>query len=247
MRKHMADAEEDLNVMAHILDKVASSPDGKPGRAMGILVRSQGVPRNLYIDGYGAVFFVNVGYPLSAPPPGSEQPKTGTEPPSEWDEARRELTQRGPPDTIPLSDFAITSAISGEPYDAAKVDQLKKSLVTELKNAAHLRSLKSHETVTVVVTGHHPISFRQISVSQKGDGAGGGEGQFFGTAGGVGGFGSSGGGGSSSGGRVMVRPAGSDDRGNQMVLRAAKSDIDAFQNGKLSYDEFRKKVTELIY
>ena len=253
--KGLADTEEDMNVMAHILEKIASSPDGKTRRAMGIPVRTSadaGAPRNLYIDGYGAIFFLNVNYPLSAPPPATNQVETKAETPSEWDEARRELYQPpAPPQYFELKaenmEYGFPEAFSrsapAEPYDADRVEELQKSLVAELKNASHIRNLSAHDAVTVVVSGRAPGTGQRVIVTRKAGGAGGG--------GGFGGGGSGGSGGSSGAsspvGVAVGRPATAESRGNQMIVRASRSDIESYQNGKLSYDEFRKKATVLIY
>ncbi len=250
--KSIGESQEDMGIMAHILDKIASSPDGKGRRAMGIPVRISfdgGSARNLYIDGYGAIFFLNVGYPLSAPPPSKEPAEAKKETPSEWDEARRELTQPGQVN----SEWKVYgeygkaveafSGSPGEPYDAGRVEDLQKSLVTELKNASHLRALKSHETVTIVVTGRGgSTGGPKVIALQKPGGSGAGGGGFGGSS-------SGGSSGNSFSYRAVSseRSPGPEARGNQMIIRAEKSDIEAFDKGKLSYDEFRKKATVLIY
>ncbi len=247
--KAMAQSEEDLNIMAHILDKVASNPDGKNHRAMGIVVRGPfeaESPRNLYVDGYGAIFFLSVNFPLSAPPSSAEKHSAKSETPSEWDQARQELHQSGAPDLPQMGlDYKTDQTGMGvtvEPYDADKVEQLRKAIIAELKNAAHIRSLKSHETVTVVVSGRSFGTAQKVAVFR---GSGGGSGSVSGGGGGVGVVSGSGGGSFSGpvGGRVMVV----ENHGNRMVIRADKSDVEAFENNKLSLDEFQKKVTVLTY
>ena len=65
--KNQADTEEDLNVMAHILEKAAASRDERNARAVGIYYHSlfgaSSPMRNLYLEGYGAIFFMSVNYP----------------------------------------------------------------------------------------------------------------------------------------------------------------------------------------
>jgi hypothetical protein len=249
--KSIGESQEDMNIMAHILDKVATSPDGKSRRAMGIPVRVPfdiGGSRNLYIDGYGAIFFVNVGYPLTAPPVLSDKPETKPEAPSEWDEARRELYQPGL--EAPKGDFEFklfeSDLQAAEPYDADRVEQLQKGLVESLKNASHLRCLKSHETVTVVINGRGPGAPKKVVVTRRSSSSSGNGNSNSNGGGGGGGFGSTGG---QPNVAYVGRASGPapESRGNQMLLRASKSDIEAFAGGKLSYDEFRKKVTVLNY
>jgi hypothetical protein len=250
--KSVAATEEDLNIMAHILEKVPASPDRKGRRAMGIPVRApgNGVPQNIYLDGYGAIFFLNVNYPLSAPPQPAAPAEAKAEP-SEWDEARRELYQPPQPTEMKWETdfkgelFGIGGA--AEPYDEEKVEALQNGLIGALNNASHIRSLKDHETVTIVVKGRATAGNRvYIRKSAAGNPNGGG------------GFG--GGGGSSSSPRAGTGQSNSGpftieqaptappaDRGNTLVIRADKESIDAFAKDKLSLDEFRKKVTTFVY
>ena len=92
--------EEDLHVMSRIVEKAAQPEPGRGPRAMGIdLVFGPGESpvRSLYLDGYGALFMVDVNFPL-LPLPSIEtnlvenaKPATA----STWEQARQELY--GPP------------------------------------------------------------------------------------------------------------------------------------------------------
>jgi hypothetical protein len=78
--KSLADIGEDLNVMARILAKAATGDGDQPSSAMGINIRnslfgSGTSPQNLYLEGYGVLFFLNVNYPLIAPPAKSPEPE----------------------------------------------------------------------------------------------------------------------------------------------------------------------------
>ena len=94
--KGMAEAEEDMNVMAQILDK-ALSEERKSGRAMGISVYNRlswgggTSPQNLLIEGTGALFFLNVNYPLQPAPDKDAAAETKEKPASEWDTAKKEM------------------------------------------------------------------------------------------------------------------------------------------------------------
>src|SRR5262249_35862375 len=66
-----AQLEEDLGIMAHIFDKALEEELGAQGRgraAMGInlVFGPSAGARNLYLEGYGAVFMLNVGFPLQS-------------------------------------------------------------------------------------------------------------------------------------------------------------------------------------
>jgi len=148
--KEQAELEEDLAVMSHILDKALDEKlPGQPRsrKAMGIDVvfSSTAAPfRSLYLDGYGAVFMLKVGFPL-LPPPKGEPRKERAETSSTWEEARKELYGRP-------SDGKITTS-PAEEYDEEKVNRLKDALFEGVKNAANVRDLKPDDSVTVCVFG----------------------------------------------------------------------------------------------
>src|SRR5438477_7624801 len=79
--KTQAGLEEDLAVMAHIFNKAMDDlPDGppRPVTAMGIDVffaPGSSPIRSLYLEGYGALFLLNVNFPLVAPVSKSEEEK----------------------------------------------------------------------------------------------------------------------------------------------------------------------------
>jgi len=225
--KSIATLDEDLNIMSRILDKAVDhgSDDDRKG-PMGIHLWALGQgggrgPRNLYIEGYGAVFTLKVNMPLLASPskPQAEEKKENTS--SSWEDARNELYgreerqfKRGPGDRRP-----------SVPYDAERVESLKKDLSEALKNATHIRGLKDNEHVTIVVQGsgsESGVQRARVVGPKKGELRE----DVFGYA-----FAGSGAGGPRS----------------VMTLRAKKSDIDAFAKGKTDLDDFRKKVSTAVY
>ena len=237
--KYLAEIEDDLVVMAHILEKAVSSRDDA-SRAMGIAIYSgfgaTPAPQNLYIEGYGAVFLLNVNYPLLPPPPAKEAAETKDDTSSEWEEARREVSQ--PAD--PASNYRLAQTITrldaiGEKYDADKVDDLKNNLLTALKNASHIRRLKSDESVTIVVTSSSSSPSSQTLRADKATQGGGSYGHGFGRS--SGNFGS----------WTAFGSDHSDSRGTRLILRAKKSDLDAFQKDKLNLEDLRKKASLIIY
>ncbi len=240
--KSLGEVEEDLGVMAHILDKAVSSGD-KAGRAMGITVfgkfsGSAAAPQNFYIEGHGAIFLLNVNYPL-LPPPAKEDKEETKEPiNNEWEEARREMAHPSKSKTgeNPFEIFEERFGAdagwnvkgSSAEYDAEKVEDLKKDLITALKNAANIRRLKSDETVTVVVTGADAGIVTKAFKSS----------------------GSKPGGSQSEQVVIAKTSAGERARANdsaKLIIRARKADAEAFQNVKLDFDAFRKKVTVLVF
>lgn len=223
--KSLANLNEDLNIMARVLNKsVERRSDEADRKAMGIHLWALGGgnrgARNLYIEGHGAIFTLNVNMPLLAPPtkPQAEEKKEPTN--STWEEARNELYGR---DNGP-SDFKRKPGDKRPPapYDAARVEELKQNLVESLKNASHIRGLKDNEHVTVVVQGAGASNVQTShSVGHKGES----EKETFAFA--------------FAGSAPAAR--------STMTLRAKKSDIDAFAKGKTEIDDFRKKVAIAVY
>ena len=141
--------EEDLAVMSHILTKALDELPGGAGnghKVMGIDVffTSGATPlRSLYLDNYGAVFFLNVNFPLVAPPEKhTEEKQVGD---SAWEDARQELYGQHQAGGAPGE--------PGEEYNPEKVDKLKDALLESLKNASNIRGLKPNEFLTIWVSG----------------------------------------------------------------------------------------------
>jgi hypothetical protein len=231
-RENMGNAEEDLNVMARILEKaLAAGAETDDRRAMGIAISSLGsppsAPRNLYLEGYGAVFFLDVSFPLLPPPKKSEEARAKAPVSSEWEEARRELDAARSPEPRVTGVFR-NSLRGGAEYDSDKVDRLKDDLLESLRNASHIRDLKPEESVTVVVTGTSGIRAQRF-VARKGGGEGrnarNGVEEYH---------------------HEAARAPGA--RGETtMTVRVKKSDAEAFAAGKLNLEEFRKRATVRTY
>lgn len=229
--KELADMEEDLNVMARILEKAASGREARNRQAMGIWIHggwaNSAMPKNLCIEGYGALFFLNVNFPLLPPAARRTEAESKDDTSTEWEEARREL-YRAPGSGFEPFELELKGipGFSGqaEEYDSERVEELKRNLIGALKNAAHIRKLKSDEVVTVVISGRGPggdakLARRVVGAKRA-----------------------------SPGGPVAItKAAGGEGQGTKLILRARKADIDAFQKDKLSLDEFRKKVTAITY
>jgi len=220
--KNAPELAEDLNVMARILEKSSTSHDERAARAMGIFYRSPfgssgANVRNLYLDGYGAIFFLNVSYSLTPPPTKPEEiPVAKEDKDIEWENARRELEEpRGSRSDFRLEPKAQTASPGAPgvlPYDAERVETLQKDLAQALKNAVHIRDLKPAEIVTVVVTGRGASGNKKIPTRMRR---------------------------LPSGESVDLNQA----IHQRLVIRAKKSDIDDFKNEKLSLDEFRKRIS----
>ncbi|HLH56207.1 MAG TPA: hypothetical protein VKY92_21580 [Verrucomicrobiae bacterium] len=158
--KAQAALEEDLAVMSHIFDKALEDLPGGPGNArnvMGIdvLFAPGSAPmRSLYLDNYGAVFFLSVNFPLLAPSEARREQKPAAD--SAWEDARQEL----------YGQHSNGGGLGepGEEYSQEKVDKLKETLFETLKNATNIRGLKPEEFVTVWVAGGNNSRFSKVRV-----------------------------------------------------------------------------------
>jgi hypothetical protein len=218
-----ANLEEDLAVMSHILAKaVDENVDGAPRGAnvLGIdvsLAPSVGSLRGLYLEGYGALFLLNVDFPL-LPPAVINAHRGKAEADSPWETARRELYG------TPLEGMSAT--VLYKAYDEEKVNKLKTSLLDSIKNASNIRGLKDNETITVCLVGGAGREQIWFKTTPKASGGGGGAS-----------------GGSSGSMETRNGPA----RQSVLTLRVKKEDVDAFAKGKLSRDEFQKRAQMSTY
>lgn len=248
--------EEDLTVMTHILDKTLAEkfPDDQSGHvAMGISVSfvPGGAPmRSLYLDGYGALLFVRVNFPLLEPLLEKNVKKEKAPVDSNWEEAREEVY--GQP--------ASRTTDSFPEYDAAKVSALKGALLDALKDASNIRNVKPDESITVYVMGApaEAPKHKRALASAGGVGGGGFGGGAFG-----GSFGASGGGGGSQSAdsddgqarldydrALFFSAAGQEESAGDkttLTIRVKKADCDAFAKGKMTADEFRSKAVIKTY
>ena len=219
--KTYANIEEDLNVMYRILSKTRKQDDGGFGLGSFLSGSSGSSVKSMYIEGYGAVFMLNVRFPLVAPQPAEEQAKPKENTSEEWERAKRELSSRN---TLELDlERAWTHAIgpAGEEYDAQKVEDLTVSVLESLKNATHIRNLKSDEFVTVAILGAESVPHRVSVENEDEDGR--------------------------SKRKTRIETMGAPRGESTMTIRAKKSDIDDFAKNKLNVDAFRKKAKMLVY
>jgi hypothetical protein len=239
--KILAEGQEDLTIMGRILEKAFYQVSGDEARqAMGIRIFAFGnseAPRNLLIQGYGAVFMLNVNFPLAGTMENTNAADTKVRTNSPWDETKHEL-YGGP---------SAEGNVSGvrQEYDGARVESLKKILITALKNASNIRNLKSDESVTLVVTSEggrspgHAVARYEQKLSRIGGGGSAGN--------------SGGGGGSGASWKATSLVDGSagsmtsQANSPMLTIRAKKSDIDAFAKDKMNFEEFRNKTAVLLY
>jgi hypothetical protein len=103
--------------------------------------------RSMYLEGYGAIFFVKVGFQLTAPPQAGEEDKeTETDVDPVWRLTEQEIYE---PEKLKKR-RAVSAA--GE-YNEGKVEDLKRRLIRVLKHSANIRSLKPDEQLIVTARG----------------------------------------------------------------------------------------------
>jgi hypothetical protein len=153
---------EDLQIMLRILEKsIDDQRQSEFVSAMNIrLVSMPPVQRMMYLEGYGAVFFLEVSFPLA---PSQDDKKTVEKPQktnSEWEAAKREVMEQHDPF---MGEFKGEFAFGGdrEKYDEQRVLLLKKALTESLKNAANIGQLKPDEKVTVIIQNQSKSDMRQ--------------------------------------------------------------------------------------
>jgi hypothetical protein len=183
----------------------------------------------LYIEGHGAIFFIEVDYPLVKAPAAVEKvvESSGTKD-DPWEKARREVRGEPEPEGDDM-DLAVARVFSTEAkaFDAERVEALRERLVTVLPQARNLKCLRAGESVTIVVSGPSPKMkkskrSRNTAVAVARAEAGGP-------------------------GEVWVHDGRSDASGSGsasvMILKTTKADLDAVGAKTLTDGDFGKKVS----
>lgn len=175
--------EEDLAIMSRILGNVAEELGGGSGgpgpqwRAMGIPVfhgHGGSGPKNIYIEGHGVVFLLDINLPLKPSQTSSKVMAKDGAGRDEWEKARKELfggerqgrKLRFTPPTPPagMTWFGRGDGEAME-YDAHKVEKLRGGLLEALKNASNIRGLSPNDTITVALRG--PVASVRERVEEK--------------------------------------------------------------------------------
>ena len=228
--EQLADVQEQLTIMSRILTKAADPEAGGRGgfrfNLAGFGFGGGSDLDALYLDGYGAVFLVDVDYPLVEPPKGGEKKATvHGDKDLTWEKTRRELAGApGEDEELPGDD------VDGEPgksFDADRVAALRKRLVESFRHAANLKMLKEGaERVTFVVSG--PVTGGRVVHLGGGTKATGNIAGYVKDTKGI---------------KVVDMRSNKARTGQQLTLTARKGDIDSFAAGRMTLDEFARKVT----
>jgi hypothetical protein len=251
---------EDLYVFSYILDDRFKEPRMIQGvfRDFGdYFGRDNRETEAVYLHDYGAVFMMEVDYTFTPASKTQEQAddKTDEDVDPTWQQTRERIFSPG--------GRSINRTQAG-PDEGQMVEELKAELIRTLKHAANIRNLMPDEWVILSVTGTGRQSGMgmmggmggyiqssaqyQVSSSSRVSGySGGGMGGYGGrVSGGYGGSSMGGYGGGMMGGmgrnaETGIPPA------TIMTIRAKKSDVDAFSEGELDFEQFRQKVQILMY
>jgi hypothetical protein len=170
---------EDLRILSYLLSRnlerafAGDSPDYVLGIPMLVTVNGHSVEAS-YLEGFGVVLRMRVGFPLAGSP-GGERGPGAVRGVSEWDEARRALAGAEVPEGAIPGDWTQNSQrgygfTGGEPqrYDPKLVETLKKRTLALLKNASNLRHLKPDEWIVVSITGQPGFGRRAARVYRSG-------------------------------------------------------------------------------
>jgi len=262
---------QDLLVMSHILDerfKGSRTIKGVFTDFGDFFGRDNRSTEAIYLQGYGALFLMEVNFAFS-PPLISEEQKdeeaTEQVDPT-WQRARQQI----------FSPKSPMPGFSEQGPGLVKFDQLKKELIETLKHAANIRNLTPDEWIILTVIGHgrQPGEFYEdyyrsaaprsrtsrdrrssrgeVEAGAYGGGMGGGMSMGMGgMMGGMGGMGGFGGGMGGFGGGMMGGMAGYGEMGfpsaTVLTIRAKKSDVDDFARGELDFDQFQETVEIFTY
>ncbi len=223
--ENLAAITEDMSVMSRIIDKKVSQSNLVTSRGRRLvdfninpfLGSGNRATEAIFLEGYGALFLMEINILLSAPPETQQKEKTKEEDTDPvWSQMRREMYE---PEE---SRRSRTTDRPKEKYDAEMVEGLKTNLIKALKHATNIRALKPEQLVilTVIGDGRQPAATvtRSYSYSRR----------------------------SGSRTRRIVQAATEVETGpllpTVLTICAKKSDIDAFAKGELDYDQFRQLI-----
>jgi hypothetical protein len=209
--------ERDMEVMSLIFDRALKKPQ-MIGGVFTVLEdffgRDSRVTEAIYLDGYGALFFMEVNFVLfgSTMSEKKEAPKEAQEHIDQiWRRAEQELYS-------PQELNRNRASGSSREYDPEKVESLKATLITVLKHAANIKALKSDEFVVLTISGKAPRPSRPVTLPYGRTGR-------------------------RNPRTTRSMPAKIIPYAGTIVnIRAKKADIDAYSKGELDFDKFHERI-----
>ena len=231
---------EDMSVMSRIIDKKVSQSNLVTSRGRRLvdfninpfLGSGNRATEAIFLEGYGALFLMEINILLSAPPEMQQKEKTKEDTDPVWSQMRQEMYE---PEEARRS---RTNDRPEEKYDAEKVETIKTNLIKTLKHATNIQALKPEQLVILTVIGdrHEPAatitqsySYGRTSPNYRGSSSSYGRRSD-----------------SRTGSRRIVQTAPEAETDSivptVLTICAKKSDIDAFAKGELDYDQFRQRT-----
>jgi hypothetical protein len=265
----IVEIREDMQVMVHILCEMLSEPRMILGMLYDygdIFGRSDRGTRAFYLEGYGALFVMEVDFPFSFPSEAGPEEAPEQEADPVWQRARQRLRSPGQ-----------RRAYGQAPGDVMSFEQFKEDLIKTLKHAANIRHIDPNENVILTIISQDTAGGRADFSSTRGafPGAAGSPfgGSSYSTSGGS--FGPEGGstyatsrsyaGGSvAPGAQAPARdPSGNAKRGplgdvtyqsqpapastTILTIQAKKAAVDAFSKGNINFEQFQQHVKVFTY
>ena len=139
----IAQTREDLGVMGKILTDRLRQAGLNTDDGPGIFFGGQRTVRALYLGGFGAVFVIQVDFPL-LPSTDSKQAPAEETSDEVWAKAKQQVLAPGE---------AGDEGEKTPAFDQAKVSSLKETLTSAIKHATNIRALSAGESVAIVVMG----------------------------------------------------------------------------------------------
>jgi hypothetical protein len=217
---------EDLAVMCRIFDKAFPSTRVSTGFTYGDrgYVFGYGMGRQtrgtqgLYLDGYGALFFLYVDYPLAPTEPQEPaEAKAKESADSVWSATVKELSGQPGEDQ--------QAGRSAPAYDPQRVENLKKAAVKTLAHASNIRMRRPQDVITLVVGALDDSRSGERS-GRRGPRMGTSTSRVMPGAAGAG----------------PAKPPAGNSAAALLVMRVTKADVDALAQGQLTVAQFTEKV-----
>jgi len=220
--------KQELVIMSRVLEKSLQPESERRSNPFrfefgGLQVGGRNDLDALYLDGYGALFLLEVDYPLVAAPVRADKPADSVKAKDDtWEKARREVRGETDPDDDDDLIAQVFPRREARPFEAGRVDALRDRLLVALRQAHNLTCVRDSESVTLVISGSMaPEGSARRTKARAVSGA--------------------------EGHQVRLDEAQGDGRpprgGSVMTLRIRKADMDALKAGRINDEEFARKVT----
>jgi len=218
----IAETAEDLRVMLQILREKLSEPRMILGvlRDYGSLLGDDRRAEAIYLQGSAALFVIGADFPPSSP---AQEPGRGEPPSQSQGEAADPVWQRARQKLY--APGARTPSPSGQ-TQTMTFEQFQEELLRSLKHAANIRHIDPNELVVLTLVAQNGDASRTADADMMRQYRNiYGNDDYMTTLG-------------------MGHPA---PAKTVLTMQAKKADIDAFAQGALDFDQFRRKVKSLAY